>query len=92
MSSLQIFGLQVVLSFAVFSLLATSWPGRGRPSRSSPCAGGRPPPSRLPGFRNVLIHEYVALDMARVVEALGRLEPIERFSGIVRAIAETGGS
>ena len=33
---------------------------------------------RLPGFRNVLIHEYVALDMARVMEALPRLDPIER--------------
>jgi uncharacterized protein YutE (UPF0331/DUF86 family) len=38
---------------------------------------------RLPGFRNVLIHEYVALDMDRVVEALGRLEPVGRFIGIV---------
>jgi uncharacterized protein YutE (UPF0331/DUF86 family) len=40
---------------------------------------------RLPGFRNVLIHEYVALDMARVVEAMDRLEPIEQFLEIVRA-------
>jgi uncharacterized protein YutE (UPF0331/DUF86 family) len=47
---------------------------------------------RLPGFRNVLIHEYVALDMTRVVEALNRLEPVERFSRIVREIAETGAS
>ncbi|HEX7123397.1 MAG TPA: HepT-like ribonuclease domain-containing protein [Gemmatimonadaceae bacterium] len=39
---------------------------------------------RLPGFRKVLVHEYVALDMNRVVEALDRLEPIERFLGIVR--------
>ncbi len=39
---------------------------------------------RLPGFRNVLVHEYVALDMDRVIEALDRLEPIERFSEIVR--------
>lgn len=39
---------------------------------------------RLPGFRNVLVHEYVALDMNRVVEALDRLEPIERFLEIVR--------
>ncbi len=46
---------------------------------------------RLPGFRNVLIYEYVALDMDRVVEALGRLEPVERFLSIVREIvaAET---
>jgi uncharacterized protein YutE (UPF0331/DUF86 family) len=42
----------------------------------------------LPGFRNVLVHEYVALDLDRVVEALGRLEPIERFLEIVVAIEE----
>jgi uncharacterized protein YutE (UPF0331/DUF86 family) len=41
---------------------------------------------RVPGFRNVLIHEYVALDLDRVVEALGRLEPIERFIRIVSDI------
>src|SRR5438477_13057847 len=34
---------------------------------------------RLPGFRNVLVHEYVALDLDRVVEALEELDPIERF-------------
>lgn len=39
---------------------------------------------RLPGFRNVVIHEYVALDMDRVVEALNDLEPVERFLQIVR--------
>jgi uncharacterized protein YutE (UPF0331/DUF86 family) len=39
---------------------------------------------RVPGFRNVVIHEYVALDLDRVVDALGRLEPIERFMEIVR--------
>jgi uncharacterized protein YutE (UPF0331/DUF86 family)/predicted nucleotidyltransferase len=38
---------------------------------------------RLPGFRNVLIHEYVALDLDRVVDALDRLEPVERFAAIV---------
>jgi uncharacterized protein YutE (UPF0331/DUF86 family) len=37
----------------------------------------------LAGFRNVVIHEYVALDLDRVIEALGRLEPIERFIEIV---------
>ena len=37
----------------------------------------------LPGFRNIVIHEYVALDLDRVVEALTRLEPIERFAEIV---------
>lgn len=41
---------------------------------------------RLPGFRNVVIHEYVALDLDRVVEALGELEPIEQFLEIVRAL------
>jgi uncharacterized protein YutE (UPF0331/DUF86 family) len=45
---------------------------------------------RLPGFRNVLVHEYVALDLARVVEALDELEPIERFAAIVADI-EAGG-
>ncbi|OFW26747.1 MAG: hypothetical protein A3H97_00675 [Acidobacteria bacterium RIFCSPLOWO2_02_FULL_65_29] len=39
---------------------------------------------RVPGFRNVVIHEYVALDLDRVVDALDRLEPIERFMEIVR--------
>lgn len=39
---------------------------------------------RLPGFRNVLVHEYVALDMDRVIEALDRLEPVETFLEIVR--------
>jgi len=41
---------------------------------------------RLPGFRNVLVHEYVALDMKRVMEALDDLEPIDRFVEIVRQI------
>jgi uncharacterized protein YutE (UPF0331/DUF86 family) len=41
---------------------------------------------RLPGFRNVRVHEYVGLDMDRVIEALDRLEPVERFLDIVRRI------
>jgi len=41
---------------------------------------------RLPGFRNVVIHEYVALDLDRVVDALNRLGPIERFAEIVRRL------
>ncbi len=44
---------------------------------------------RLPGFRNVVIHEYVALDLDRVVEALDRLEPVERFLTIVRRLADS---
>jgi uncharacterized protein YutE (UPF0331/DUF86 family) len=41
---------------------------------------------RLPGFRNVVIHEYVALDLDRAAEALRRLHPIARFIDIVRGI------
>ena len=47
---------------------------------------------RLPGFRNIVIHGHVALDLARVVEALDRLEPVERFVDAVRAIGEESGS
>ncbi|HBL30553.1 MAG TPA: hypothetical protein DD490_27270 [Acidobacteria bacterium] len=42
--------------------------------------------SRLPGFRNVLIHEYVTLDFQQVVAALDRLEPVEEFAEIVRRL------
>jgi uncharacterized protein YutE (UPF0331/DUF86 family) len=42
---------------------------------------------RLPGFRDVLEHEYVAFDLERAVDALHRLEPIEQFLEIVRADA-----
>lgn len=42
---------------------------------------------RLPGFRNVLVHQYVVLDLDRVVEALNRLQPIEEFVRIVVEIA-----
>jgi len=49
---------------------------------------------RLPGFRNILVHEYVALDMTRVVEALDELEPIDQFlaivAGIEREVGPTG--
>lgn len=45
---------------------------------------------RVPGFRNVIIHEYVALDLDRVVDALGRLAPIEQFARIVAAIESAG--
>jgi len=47
----------------------------------------------LPGFRNVLVHEYVGLDMRRVVEALNDLEPLEQFAEIARQILlqEQGG-
>ncbi len=35
---------------------------------------------RLPGFRNVLIHEYVGIDLERVIAAMDELEPIEEFA------------
>lgn len=41
---------------------------------------------RLPGFRNVVIHEYVSLDLERVIEALDRLDVIEDFAEIVRRL------
>lgn len=41
---------------------------------------------RLPGFRNVLIHEYVMLDMQLAVDALHDLEPLEQFLQIVRGM------
>jgi uncharacterized protein YutE (UPF0331/DUF86 family) len=41
---------------------------------------------RLPGFRNVLVHEYVALDLARAVEAMDALEPVEELAEAVRRL------
>lgn len=46
---------------------------------------------RLPGFRNVLIHEYVGLDLDRAVAALDALEPIEDFVRAVAGIVERWG-
>jgi uncharacterized protein YutE (UPF0331/DUF86 family) len=43
---------------------------------------------RLPGFRNILIHEYVSLDLERAVEALDRLAPVERFAELVRQMED----
>jgi uncharacterized protein YutE (UPF0331/DUF86 family) len=40
----------------------------------------------LPGFRNVLVHEYVELDYDRVLDALDQLEPVERFIAAVAAL------
>jgi uncharacterized protein YutE (UPF0331/DUF86 family) len=40
----------------------------------------------LPGFRNILVHEYATLDYERVIEALDHLEPVEQFFEIVRQI------
>ncbi|MGH9361195.1 MAG: type VII toxin-antitoxin system HepT family RNase toxin [Thermoanaerobaculia bacterium] len=44
----------------------------------------------LPGFRNVLIHEYVKIDLNRVVQALDRLEPLAEFAEAVRRLEQAG--
>lgn len=41
---------------------------------------------RLPGFRNVLVHDYVSLDMARVVDAMDELGPVAEFHRIVSGL------
>lgn len=41
--------------------------------------------AELPGFRNVLIHEYVSVDYGRVIAALRRLDRVKEF---VRLAAE----
>jgi uncharacterized protein YutE (UPF0331/DUF86 family) len=41
---------------------------------------------KLPGFRNILIHEYVALDMDRVINALDQLQPVADFAELVRRL------
>jgi uncharacterized protein YutE (UPF0331/DUF86 family) len=43
---------------------------------------------RLPGFRNIVVHAYVALDMQRVVDALDRLAMVEQFLAVVRGIED----
>lgn len=42
----------------------------------------------LPGFRNVVLHEYVHLDLDRVVDALRRLEPLEEFAERLGTLVE----
>ena len=46
--------------------------------------------SMHPGFRNMLVHEYVTLEIDRAVEALDRLEPVESFIEFVRRIESAG--
>jgi uncharacterized protein YutE (UPF0331/DUF86 family) len=46
---------------------------------------------RLPRFRNVLVHDYVVLDMGRVVEALDRLDSAEHFAELVRCVEAAAG-
>lgn len=40
----------------------------------------------IPGFRNVLVHEYVDLDYGRVIEALDDLQSLERFARIAAEV------
>ena len=44
--------------------------------------------SRLPGFRNVLLHEYLEMDLAHAVRALDELEPVDDFVRIVAGMLE----
>lgn len=43
---------------------------------------------RMPGFRNVLIHEYVRFDLERAVEALADIETVREFALIVRSFLD----
>lgn len=44
----------------------------------------------LPGFRNVLVHEYVELDYSRVMDALDRLDTVEEFVRIAAELEARG--
>ncbi|MCY3761979.1 MAG: DUF86 domain-containing protein [Gemmatimonadetes bacterium] len=44
--------------------------------------------ARLPGFRNILIHEYVSLDYEQVVGAIRDLEPIAEFARLAAALEQ----
>lgn len=47
---------------------------------------------RLPGFRNVLLHDYVELDYDLVLRAMAKLDPVEEFVRVVsRRVADHGG-
>jgi uncharacterized protein YutE (UPF0331/DUF86 family) len=56
----------------------------GRDPRFSPL---RTDLAVLPGFRDVLVHEYVTLDLDRVVQALDGLAPIESFLRLAGEVA-----
>jgi len=38
----------------------------------------------LAGFRNILVHEYLAVDWDEVYQTLHRLEDLERFAELTR--------
>ncbi len=43
----------------------------------------------MPGFRNVLVHEYLVVDLNRVVDFLGRLDDFEAFARAIISFLET---
>jgi uncharacterized protein YutE (UPF0331/DUF86 family) len=43
---------------------------------------------RLPDFRNVVIHDYVGIDLERAVSALDELDPLDDFVSIVAALIQ----
>jgi len=44
----------------------------------------------LPGFRNVLVHEYAALDLDRAVAALDALAPVDALVEILLHLGQEG--
>lgn len=42
--------------------------------------------AELPGFRNVLLHEYVTFELERAVEAMRDLGAVERFAALVAGL------
>jgi uncharacterized protein YutE (UPF0331/DUF86 family) len=46
---------------------------------------------RLPGFRNVIVHEYVELDLERAVSALNELQPVDEFLELTAKLENEGG-
>lgn len=44
----------------------------------------------LPGFRNVVIHDYAALDLERALEALDGLGSVEEFAELAARVEDVG--
>ncbi len=44
----------------------------------------------LPGFRNIVVHEYVGLDYERVMAAADGLQPVRDFIKIVARMEQSG--
>lgn len=59
--------------------------------------GGFPPEVvevllRLPGFRNVVVHEYIGLDYRLVIAATHQLAPVREFVRLAAQLDARGGS